>query len=59
MHTPNPAGTAMRDQNVLLSDRCPTSSDCWAVGAQVSNGGNVSHEILHWNGRNWSVWPPA
>jgi hypothetical protein len=56
VHTPNPAGTAMRDQNVLLSDRCPTSSDCWAVGGQVSSTGNVSHEILHWNGKKWSVW---
>ena len=60
VHTPNPAGTALNDQNVLLSDRCPSSSDCWAVGAQVSSATeNVSHEILHWNGKKWSVWPPA
>jgi hypothetical protein len=57
VRTPNPAGTGLHEENLLLGARCPASSDCWAVGAQVSGTtGHVSHQILHWNGRRWSVW---
>jgi hypothetical protein len=56
VHTPNPAGTAAHEENVLLGARCPAASDCRAVGAQVSTTGSVSHEILHWNGKKWSIW---
>jgi hypothetical protein len=57
VHTPNPAGTALQDQNVLISARCANSSDCWAVGGLESATSNVTNQILHWNGKKWQVWP--
>jgi hypothetical protein len=53
--TPDPGGTAMHDLSQLLSVRCVTSADCWAVGNQVDGGGAFYDMILHWNGATWSV----
>jgi hypothetical protein len=58
VHTPNPAGTATNDENALLSVRCTSAANCWAVGGTVKAGaGTVADEILHWNGKKWSVSP--
>jgi len=54
--TPNPAGAAAGDENVLFSVRCTDASYCWAVGGQEKSLGGVSDEFLHWNGKKWSVW---
>jgi hypothetical protein len=54
--TPNPAGTADPDQHALLSARCPSARDCWAVGYQLSTPGIYHNEVLHWNGTKWSVF---
>jgi hypothetical protein len=51
--TPNPAGTATGDVNILLGVRCVAAGNCWAVGAQESATG-IRDEILHWNGTKWS-----
>jgi hypothetical protein len=54
--TPNPGGTATaNDSNKLLSVRCNSASNCWAVG-QESSGGVYHQEILFWNGGKWSVY---
>jgi hypothetical protein len=54
--TPNPGGTATaNDSNILLSVRCNSASNCWAVGKQ-SSGGVYHQEILFWNGGKWSVF---
>jgi hypothetical protein len=54
VRTPNPmhAGT---DSDALNGARCTSASDCWAVGSQ-QHGNHGKYEILHWNGRTWSVW---
>ena len=58
VHTPNPAGTATNDENALLSVRCTSGSDCWAVGgAAKAESGTVADEILHWNGKKWTIQP--
>jgi hypothetical protein len=51
--TPNPAGTSSGDLNTLLSVRCPSAANCWAVGYQAA-GGAFQQEILFWNGGKWS-----
>jgi hypothetical protein len=56
--TPDPSLPGAVASDVLLDVRCPSGADCWAVGAE-QNPGQVSNEILHWNGTKWSVWPPA
>ena len=54
--TPNPAGSSPGDVNVVVSLRCTSPGDCWAVGANgtVDAGTKVLNEVLHWNGRKWS-----
>jgi hypothetical protein len=52
--TPNPAGTATGDVNLLLGVRCVSSGNCWAVGAQENATAGIRDEILHWNGKKWS-----
>ena len=53
--TPDPAGTAGHDLNELLGVRCASRTSCWAVGFSQVRGGRARDEILHWNGRKWSV----
>jgi hypothetical protein len=48
--TPDPS-----EFTALFSTRCTSSKNCWAVGIQEKNGGNYRNEILHWNGKKWSV----
>lgn len=52
--TPDPAHAAT-DRNTLNGARCTSASDCWAVGSQ-QHGNLEKYEILHWNGKSWSVW---
>jgi hypothetical protein len=54
--TPNPGGTgSASDSNTLLSVRCNSASNCWAVGRE-SSGGVYHQEILFWNGGKWSIY---
>jgi hypothetical protein len=53
--TPNPAGTGSNAGNALLSIRCSSASDCWAVGEQQRGGGPTRNEALRWNGTKWSA----
>jgi hypothetical protein len=55
--TPNPGGTATGDNNTLISIRCVSRSNCWAVGAAGNGATGLHNEILHWNGSTWSVKP--
>jgi hypothetical protein len=55
--TPDPGGTADGDFNTLISIRCVSRSNCWAVGAAGASGTPLHNEILHWNGSKWSVKP--
>ena len=50
---PNPGGTAAGDDNSLASIRCPTATDCWAVGFYQRNKAELN-QVLHWNGHHWS-----
>jgi hypothetical protein len=54
--TPDPAGTAMNDSNTLNAARCPSATDCWAVGSVEQGNGVLQNEILHWNGTKWTVF---
>jgi hypothetical protein len=53
--TPNPGGTAMDDSNTLYAARCTSASNCWAVGAAEKVDTTTTNEILHWNGKKWTV----
>jgi hypothetical protein len=55
--TPNPAGSESLDSNVLYQVRCASSTNCWAVGASQPYLGTLTAEILHWNGKKWSISP--
>jgi hypothetical protein len=52
--TPNPAGTANKDENELSSIRCTSPGFCWTVGLQENSGGTERNEALRWNGAKWS-----
>jgi hypothetical protein len=54
---PSPAGSTAGDFSDLISVRCLTASDCWAVGAYEPNAEAEFNQALHWNGRTWSVVP--
>ena len=56
--TPTPGGTLRGDQNELFDINCTSSTSCWAdgeYGNQSSSGETILNQILHWNGRAWSV----
>ncbi len=53
--TPNPAGTTTGHLNILLGVRCTSGHNCWAVGLQEPVSAIYRDEILHWNGKKWSV----
>src|SRR5262249_25414883 len=55
VHTPDPA-SGKSDFDILSSVRCTDGSNCWAVGAAARKA-SVTDQILHWNGKKWSVWP--
>ncbi len=55
VRTPDPGGTVKGHLNVLIGVRCTSSANCWAVGVMQSAGGSFLNEILHWNGKKWSV----
>jgi hypothetical protein len=57
--TPNPDGTGLGAQNVLLDVTCTSPANCWAVGefGSTRSGGVVLNEILRWNGHTWSAFP--
>lgn len=55
--TPNPAGSESLDGNELYQVRCVSSKNCWAVGGSQPYLGTQTAEILHWNGKKWSVSP--
>jgi hypothetical protein len=51
---PEPGGTAVNDYNTLISIRCLSAGDCWAVGSAGKNGAGTGNQVLHWNGTKWS-----
>ena len=53
--TPQPAGTASGDVSKLLSLRCTSTSNCWAVGQDHTSGQLEQGQILRWNGTEWVV----
>jgi hypothetical protein len=55
--TPGPGGTTT-GSSVLFGVRCPSASDCWAVGTANKGDQGVSpmlNQVLHWNGRRWTT----
>jgi hypothetical protein len=52
--TPDPGGTSSGDLNNLSAIRCASAKDCWAAGA-YGDQLIVIDEMLHWNGKKWSV----
>jgi hypothetical protein len=55
--TPNLAGSESLDSNELYQVRCTSSTNCWAVGGSQAYLGIQTGEILHWNGKKWSISP--
>src|SRR5215469_7720420 len=51
---PEPGGTAVNDYNTLISVRCLSARDCWAVGSAGKGGAGTGNQVLHWNGTKWS-----
>jgi hypothetical protein len=49
---PDPGGTADGDTNRLNAVRCPSTTDCWAVGSVMNPSMN---QALRWNGTTWSA----
>jgi hypothetical protein len=54
--TPNPPGAT---DAALGSVSCLSAQDCTAVGAFTDGAGAESALVQHWNGRSWSLQPPA
>jgi hypothetical protein len=54
-NTPNPAGTADTDANILIWVHCNAQANCWAVGDTQKPGGPLLNQALHWNGTKWST----
>jgi alpha-tubulin suppressor-like RCC1 family protein len=52
--TPDPGG---HSDSALSAIRCASANDCWAVGASsaIAPGSALFNEMLHWNGRKWSM----
>ena len=51
--TPNPGGTGMNDFSELISVRCTSATNCWAVGDSQKTGAAELNEALHWTGKKW------
>jgi hypothetical protein len=41
--------------SVLQGVSCPSVTSCWAVGTYRTAGGAEVNQVLHWNGRRWSL----
>jgi hypothetical protein len=55
VRTPNPAGMARGDSDVLNGVGCASASRCWAVGLTAQAGEFFLSQLLGWNGTRWSV----
>lgn len=56
--TPGPGGGNTASFSELLGVRCPSASDCWAVGTYAKSSSAAApglNQMLHWNGRNWTT----
>jgi hypothetical protein len=51
---PDPAVTTTT-LNALYHVSCAAPASCWAVGARSSSLGFEHNQVLHWNGRKWSL----
>jgi hypothetical protein len=61
--TPAPGGTLKGDVSELNDVVCASSDSCWAGGEYGTQGSSpigttILNEILHWNGKAWSVVHP-
>ena len=54
---PNPGGTSAGAESELVGLGCGSSTSCWAVGFYDTTSAPQAalNEILHWNGRKWSL----
>jgi hypothetical protein len=50
---PDPGATATF--NELLGVSCTAPTSCWAVGEHSGNLGFEHNQVVHWNGRKWSL----
>ncbi len=55
LKVPNPAGFGADVRQFLISVRCVSRANCWAVGVQQADPTPQQNEILHWNGTRWSA----
>ncbi len=55
--TPNPGNNASDGVSSLGAIRCTSARNCWAAGSygSIAPGGALFNEMLHWNGRKWSL----
>ena len=53
VRVPQPGNT-----NVLNAVTCVSKADCWAAGSNDTRASvHIRNEVLHWNGRRWSLVP--
>jgi len=54
--TPDPAGLATGDVNILAAIRCTSASSCLADGQYGTSGiaSTTKNQVLRWNGKKWS-----
>src|SRR5215472_7890535 len=52
---PDPGATTTTTLNELYGVSCAAPASCWAVGARSSDAGFEHNQVMHWNGRKWSL----
>jgi hypothetical protein len=52
---PNQAGLGKGALNELFAVRCTAKASCWAVGDSQKSGHAILDQLLHFNGKKWSV----
>jgi hypothetical protein len=52
---PDPGATTTTKLNELIGVSCAARASCWAVGEHSRYLGFEHNEVVHWNGRRWSL----
>jgi hypothetical protein len=53
--TPEPDGGAVGAINYVIGATCSSSRNCWAVGTYGNSAEADLNQVLHWNGKKWSL----
>jgi hypothetical protein len=52
---PDPGAATTTTSNGLSGVSCAAPASCWAVGERSSDAGFPHDQVVHWNGRKWSL----